>query len=91
MTTIDVSELGRVLRVLGEHGDSLGRDTPPEKLKEIAADVEKAQQLLAKANGPKPYTDCKEHPYGAVDPDAPDRCLLCQTRRRRAEISGTYR
>jgi hypothetical protein len=34
-----------------------------------------------------PYTDCTEHPFGAVDEDAPDRCLLCHTRRRRGELA----
>jgi len=78
-------ELGRVLRVLGEHGDALSRDTPAEKLHELRQDLQRALRLVDEAAGPKPYTDCKEHPFGAVDEDAPDRCLLCQTRRRRAE------
>jgi hypothetical protein len=77
-------ELGRVLRVLGEHGEILGRETPPEKLQEIADDIERAQELIRKTTGPKPLTRCKEHPFGAVDEDAPDLCLICQTRRRKA-------
>jgi len=80
-----IPELGRVLRVLGEHGDALNRDTPVDKLHELRQDLQRALRLVDEVSGPKPYTDCKEHPFGAVDEDAPDRCLLCQTRRRKAE------
>lgn len=81
------NELGRVLRVLGEHGESLSRDTPREKLDEVSADLARAQKLIEKVTGPKPLTSCKEHPFGAVDVEAPDRCLICHTRRRRAQIA----
>jgi hypothetical protein len=85
MNPNQLPELGRVLRVLGEHGEELTRDTPPEKLHELREDLQRALRLVDEVAGPKPLTDCKEHPFGAVDEDAPDRCLLCQTRRRRAE------
>lgn len=88
MNHAQLPELGRVLRVLGEHGDHLTRDTPQEKLVEIAADLARAQELIGKTIGPKPYTDCAEHPFGAVDEDAPDKCLICHTRRRRAQITA---
>lgn len=80
-----IPELGRVMRVIGEHGDSLTRDTPSDKLSEMRDDIQKALRLLDEVAGPKPLTRCKTHPFGAVDNDAPDLCLLCQTRRRRAE------
>lgn len=86
MNPNQVPELGRVLRVLGEHGDAISRDTPEEKLHEIRSDLMRALDLLNKTAGPKPHTDCAKHPFGAVDMDAPDRCLFCQTRRRRGEV-----
>lgn len=85
MNPNQIPELGRALRLLGEHGDAVTRDTPEEKLVEIRADLKKAVMLLEQVAGPKPFTKCPEHPFGAVDEDAPDLCLLCQTRRRRAE------
>jgi hypothetical protein len=80
-----IPDLGRALRVLGEHGDAITRDTPDDKLHEIRADLKKALALVDQVSGPKPHTDCAEHPFGAVDVEAPDRCFFCQTRRRRAE------
>ncbi|KAF0646302.1 MULTISPECIES: hypothetical protein, partial [Streptomyces] len=77
--------LGRALRVLGEHGDALTRDTPREKLQEIRSDIDRALNLVDKLTGPRTLTDCRQHPFGAVDESAPDRCLICQTHRRRAE------
>lgn len=73
------------MRVIGEHGEALSRDTASDKLAEMRADLQKALKLLEEVAGPKPATLCAEHPFGAVDKDAPDLCLLCQTRRRRAE------
>jgi hypothetical protein len=80
-----IPELGRALRAVGEHGEAVSRDTPADKLHEIREDLQKALKLLDEVAGPKPLTRCKTHPFGAVDEDAPDLCLLCQTRRRRAE------
>jgi hypothetical protein len=85
MNQNQIPELGRVLRVLGEHGETLSRDTPTDKVNEIREDLRRALQLADEVAGPKPRTRCKEHPFGAVDEDASDLCLLCQTRRRRAE------
>lgn len=85
MNPNQIPELGRVMRVIGEHGDTLNRDTTAEKLTEMRQDLQKALKLLDEVAGPKPLTRCEEHPYGAVDKEAPDLCLLCQTRRRRAE------
>ncbi|MGV2914696.1 hypothetical protein [Streptomyces alfalfae] len=87
MNEAQIIELGRALRLLGEHGETLGRDTPTEKITEIRNDLKRALLIVEQAAGPKPYTDCKEHPFGAIDEDAPDRCLLCQTRRRRGELA----
>lgn len=87
MNEAQIIELGRALRVLGEHGDTLPRDIPAGRLNEIRADLARAVQIVEQAAGPKPYTDCTEHPFGAVDEDAPDRCLLCHTRRRRGELA----
>lgn len=85
MNPNQIPELGRALRVIGEHGDELSRDTPEDKLNELRQDLAKAAKLLEEVAGPKPHTRCKTHPFGAVDKEAPDLCLLCQTRRRRAE------
>lgn len=85
MNPNQIPELGRALRLIGEHGDGLSRDTPSEKLDEIREDLQKALRQLETVAGPKPLTRCKTHPFGAVDEDAPDLCLFCQTRRRRAE------
>lgn len=87
MNPNQIPELGRTLRVLGEHGEALSRDTPPGKIDEIRQDLHKALELIKTINGPKPLTDCLEHPFGAVDEDAPDRCLICALRRRRAGIA----
>lgn len=87
MDVTQLGELGRVLRVLGEHGESLSRDTPREKFDEVLADLSRAQKLIEKVAGPKPLTNCKRHPFGAVDVEAPDRCLICHTHRRRAQIT----
>ena len=43
--------------------------------------------------GSAPTTRCAEHPNGPVDESAPDRCLLCETRRRtarRTEVNDAY-
>lgn len=85
MNLTQIPELGRALRVVGEHGEELSRDTPADKLYEMREDLQKALKLLDEVAGPKPLTRCKTHPFGAVDKEAPDLCLLCQTRRRRAE------
>lgn len=85
MNPNQIPELGRAMRVIGEHGDNLSRDVTTDKLHEMREDLQKALRLLDEVAGPKPHTRCKEHPFGAVDEDAPDLCLFCQTRRRRAE------
>ncbi|WP_086768660.1 hypothetical protein [Streptomyces bobili] len=77
--------LGRALRVLGEHGEQLSRDTPDVALHEIRADLTRALSHLDESiTGPKPTTRCQEHPTGPVDDSARDLCLLCETRRRAA-------
>jgi hypothetical protein len=85
MNPNQIPDLGRALRLLGEHGDALTRDTPETKLHEIREDLKRALAIIDTVAGPKPLTRCPEHPFGAVDEDAPDLCLLCQTRRRKAE------
>ncbi|MFF9787162.1 hypothetical protein [Streptomyces nigrescens] len=87
MNPNQIPELGRALRIVGEHGDTVSRDTPQEKLEEIRSDLEKALALVKAVGGPKPFTSCPEHPFGAIDEDAPDRCLICATRRRKALIA----
>ena len=85
--------LGRALRLLGEHGEALTSDTPDAKLHEVKADIRRALELLDDSvSAAKPATRCPEHPNGPVDENAPDLCLLCETRRRaarRAEINGS--
>ncbi|MET9441539.1 hypothetical protein [Streptomyces sp. NPDC006610] len=92
MNHAHVTALGRALRLLGEHGEALGADTPDAKLHEIKADLKRALELLEESAGAQaPATRCPEHPYGPVDESAPDLCLLCETRRRaarRAEFNG---
>jgi hypothetical protein len=80
-----IPELGHALRSVGEHGDAIDRDAPAGKLDEIREDLHKALRLLDEVAGPKPLTHCRTHPFGAIDKEAPDLCLLCQTRRRREE------
>jgi hypothetical protein len=85
MNPTQIPELGRAMRLIGEHGEALSRDMPADKLNEIREDLQKALRLLEDVAGPKPLTRCKKHPFGAVDKEAPDLCLLCQTHRRRSE------
>lgn len=88
MNHAQLTALGRALRLLGEHGESLGTDTPEAKLHEVKADLKRALDLLEETvTTAKPTTRCAEHPTGPVDEDAPDLCLLCETRRRIARRS----
>ncbi|MCX3061469.1 hypothetical protein [Streptomyces beihaiensis] len=92
MNHAQLTALGRALRVLGEHGEKLTADTPDDTLHEVRGDLMRALDQLAEAvSGQKPTTRCKEHPYGPVEESAPDLCLFCETRRRKArrsQISG---
>lgn len=94
MNHAQLTALGRALRLLGEHGDALTTDTPDAKLHEYRDDLRRALDLLDETvTTAAPATRCAEHPNGPVDEDAPDRCLLCETRRRtarRAELNGAY-
>ena len=88
MNHAQLTALGRALRVLGEHGDALSADTPDAKLHEVKADLKRALDLLEETvTSAAPTTRCPEHPTGPVDEDAPDLCLLCETRRRLARRS----
>ncbi|MER5225740.1 hypothetical protein [Streptomyces flaveus] len=88
MNHAQLTALGRALRLLGEHGEALGTDTPDAKLHEVKADLKRALGLLEETvTTAKPTTRCAEHPTGPVDEDAPDLCLLCETRRRIARRS----
>ncbi|MFF7314840.1 hypothetical protein [Streptomyces sp. NPDC008137] len=85
MNHAQLTALGRALRVLGEHGEALTSDTPDAKLHEVKADLKRALDLLDESvTGAAPSTRCAEHPNGPVDENAPDLCLLCETRRRSA-------
>ncbi|MET7476323.1 hypothetical protein ABZT17_18385 [Streptomyces sp. NPDC005648] len=92
MNHAQLTALGRALRVLGEHGESLSADTPDSRLHEVRVDLRRALDLLDDSvGGSAPATRCAEHPNGPVDKSAPDLCLLCETRRRaarRAEYGG---
>ncbi|MET7287800.1 hypothetical protein [Streptomyces sp. NPDC005573] len=94
MNHAQLTALGRALRVLGEHGENLTADTPDAKLHEVKADLKRALDLLDDAvTTAAPTTRCAEHPGGPVDADAPDLCLLCETRRRtarRGEMNDAY-
>ncbi|MCZ4511809.1 hypothetical protein O3Q52_27240 [Streptomyces sp. ActVer] len=88
MNHAQLTALGRALRVLGEHGDALSSDTQDAKLHEVKADLKRALDLLEETvTTTAPTTRCAEHPTGPVDQDAPDLCLLCETRRRLARRS----
>lgn len=88
MNHAQLTALGRALRVLGEHGDALSSDTQDAKLHEVKADLKRALDLLEETvTTAAPTTRCPEHPTGPVDQDAPDLCLLCETRRRLARRS----
>ncbi|MGW2724622.1 hypothetical protein [Streptomyces sp. NPDC001492] len=92
MNHAQLTALGRALRLLGEHGESLTADTPDARLHEVKADLKRALDLLQESvTGAAPATRCPEHPNGPVDENAHDLCLLCETRRRaarRAEFNG---
>ncbi|WP_073950821.1 hypothetical protein [Streptomyces kebangsaanensis] len=94
MNHAQLTALGRALRLLGEHGEALTADTPDAKLHEVKADLRRALDLLDETvTSAAPATRCPEHPGGPVDEDAPDLCLLCETRRRaarRSEVDGAY-
>lgn len=94
MNHAQLTALGRALRLLGEHGDALNSDTPDAKLHEVKADLKRALDLLDETvTTAAPTTRCNEHPNGPVDESAPDRCLLCETRRRtarRTEVNDAY-
>ncbi|OIJ69820.1 hypothetical protein [Streptomyces mangrovisoli] len=94
MNHAQLTALGRALRLLGEHGEALSADTPDARLHEVGADLRRALDLLQDSvTTAAPTTRCAEHPNGPVDESAPDRCLLCETRRRaarRAELGGGY-
>ncbi|MGW7384670.1 hypothetical protein [Streptomyces sp. NPDC054794] len=93
MNHAQLTALGRALRLLGEHGEALTADTPDARLYEIKADLRRALDLLDESVAAgAPATRCPEHPHGPVDEDAPDLCLLCETRRRaarRSEFQGS--
>ncbi|MET9764658.1 hypothetical protein ABZ016_37265 [Streptomyces sp. NPDC006372] len=85
MNHAQLTALGRALRLLGEHGEALTSDTPDAKLHEVKGDLKRALELLDESvAGAAPSTRCPEHPNGPVDENAPDLCLLCETRRRAA-------
>ncbi|WP_210589007.1 hypothetical protein [Streptomyces sp. GESEQ-35] len=92
MNHAQLTALGRALRLLGEHGESLTTDTPDVRLQEVKSDLRRALDILDESvTGAAPTTRCPEHPTGPVDESAPDLCLLCETRRRaarRSEING---
>ncbi|GHE37741.1 hypothetical protein [Streptomyces capitiformicae] len=94
MNHAQLTALGRALRVLGEHGEALTAETPDAKLHEVKADIKRALELLDETvTTAAPTTRCAEHPNGPVDEEAPDRCLLCETRRRaarRTELNDSY-
>ncbi|WNZ10604.1 hypothetical protein [Streptomyces sp. 11x1] len=94
MNHAQLTALGRALRVLGEHGEALNADTPDARLHEVKADIKRALELLDETvTTAAPTTRCAEHPNGPVDEEAPDRCLLCETRRRaarRTQLNDSY-
>ncbi|MEU8683014.1 hypothetical protein [Streptomyces sp. NPDC048611] len=88
MNRTHISDLARALRVLGSHGESLGLESSAATLDEIHTDLSRALDLMRIVNRPRPTTDCARHPYGPVDEEAINRCLLCGTHERRARYSG---
>ncbi|MGW7046595.1 hypothetical protein ACWGDT_28670 [Streptomyces avermitilis] len=94
MNHAQLTALGRALRLVGEHGEALSAQTPDARLHEVKADLKRALDLLEDSvSAAAPSTRCAEHPNGPVDEDAPDLCLLCETRRRaarRSQVNDTY-
>ncbi|GHF71259.1 hypothetical protein [Streptomyces thermodiastaticus] len=92
MNHAQFTALGRALRVVGEHGEQLTAEATDARLHEIRNDLRRALDLLEESvSQERPTTRCAEHPHGPVDKDAPDLCLLCETRRRaarRAQYTG---
>jgi len=79
--------LGRVLRVLGEHGDRLAVfEAAPEQLDEIGQDLDRARRLLAGVRAELAPAGCRQHPGAPVDPTTGGGCLFCATNRRRGQI-----
>lgn len=85
MNRTAISDLGRALRVLGQHGDDLSQaSATPETLEQIRADLIHARRLLETVATPAPTTNCAEHPRGPVEPGTDDECLLCRVRSSRS-------
>ncbi|MFF2612296.1 hypothetical protein [Kitasatospora sp. NPDC058046] len=67
--------LSTVLRTLGEY--AADHEVNDSTLGSIAADLDRAQALVASARGTGRTTTCGRHPNGPYDPTADNKCLLC--------------
>lgn len=76
-------QVGRALRLLGEHTDRLEAGVTENLDLDLRVDLERALAQLDEAvTAPPATTRCKEHPRGPVDMEARDLCLMCEMRRR---------
>lgn len=83
------TELGRALRVLGEHGHRLTAfETAPEQLDDISTDLDRARQLLADVLAEQAPTACRIHPGAPPDRATGAACLFCAMNRRRGRAPG---
>lgn len=88
MNRSPLSDLGRALRLLGEHGDRLGIfEAAPEQLEEIGADLTRAHKLLTAARAAAGPSGCRIHRDAPTDPAADGACLFCTTNRRRGQLT----
>lgn len=94
MNHAEMKQLGRALRVLGEHALRLEAGETEHLDQEVRDDIERALALVNEnetVKKGKPTTRCREHPRGPVDEDARDGCLLCETRRRSGAAAAAPR
>lgn len=88
MNRNDAVQLGRALRLVGEHGDRVEAfDHGPEQLDEVLRDLDAARRLLVAARASHSRTGCRQHPTGPVDPTNGGRCLLCTQYERTGRIT----
>ncbi|MEU1853968.1 hypothetical protein ABZ499_33095 [Streptomyces sp. NPDC019990] len=83
------TELGGLLRALGEHGEHLTVfEAAPEQLDEIGEGLDRARRLLADVRAELSPTGCRTHPAAPPDPASGAACLFCATNRRRGQVAA---
>lgn len=83
MSTSEVTDLGRALRALGEHGERLEAFAATrEQLDEILVALDATRKRLQAVRATFGPSGCSLHPNVPVDPAAGGRCLLCAQHQR---------